>query len=278
MDPMTVINWRRTLAAGAAVVLIAACSGGRESDDTLAPLPTGTTSAAPTSTADITTPSTPVPTAPPTASPSSAAVTTVAPTEPPTTVAPTEPPTTPAPTEPPTTPAPTAAPTQPPSEGLTLDGRGVGAASFGDDPDTAIAAVSGVLGDPTDDSGWVDPFTISACPGNEYRRVSWGAFSLQFSDSTSVADGRRHFFGYEYGEVGSTDVQPPGLETSEGIGIGSTVAELKQAYPGVAVFAGEEGLSSSGFEVQENRLGGQLTDPSDAGFVVLIRGGDFCGG
>jgi hypothetical protein len=167
---------------------------------------------------------------------------------------------------------------QDPTSGVILAADGVGVAAFGDEPDAAVAAVTAILGEPTQDSGWVEPFTISACPGTEYRRVSWGAFSLQFSDQSSKADGRRHLFGYEYGEVGRTDATPAGIVTAEGIGVGSTVAELKSAYPGVSVVAGEEGLSSSSFEVSENGLAGLLTDATDQGIVILVVGGDFCGG
>lgn len=156
--------------------------------------------------------------------------------------------------------------------------EGIGDIDFGADPDSAIAAVRATLGDPSNDSGWVDPFTISACPGSEYRRVSWGALSLQFSDSTSAADGRRHFFGYEYGLVGQTDAEPAGLTTPEGIGVGSTVADVRQIYPDVSVAPGEEGVSSPAFEVTEGGLAGLLTDASDDGIVMVLVGGDFCGG
>ena len=286
----------RIFAAACTVTLLAACSDSGESDETLATLPPTTapvttapasttaapttaapTTAAPTTLAPTTVPPTPAPTtvAPTTAAPTTAAPTTAAPTTAaPTTVAPT----TVAPTVAPTTASPPTTPVQDPTSGVILAADGVGVAAFGDEPDAAVAAVTAILGEPTQDSGWVEPFTISACPGTEYRRVSWGAFSLQFSDQSSKADGRRHLFGFEYGEVGRTDATPAGLVTAEGIGVGSTVAELKSVYPGVSVVAGEEGLSSSSFEVSENGLAGLLTDATDDGIVILVVGGDFCGG
>ncbi|MDQ3311932.1 MAG: hypothetical protein M3501_09740 [Actinomycetota bacterium] len=266
----------RIFAAACTVALLAACSDSGESDETLAPLPPTT---APVTTSPASTTAAPTTAAPTTAPPTTLAPTTAPPTPAPTTAAPTTvAPTTAAPTVAPTTAAPPTTPVQDPTSGVILAADGVGVASFGDEPDAAIAAVTAILGEPTQDSGWVEPFTISACPGTEYRRVSWGAFSLQFSDQSSKADGRRHLFGYEYGEVGRTDAQPAGLVTAEGIGVGSTVAELKSAYPDVSVVAGEEGLSSSSFEVSENGLAGLLTDATDQGIVLLVVGGDFCGG
>jgi len=102
----------------------------------------------------------------------------------------------------------------------------VGAYSFGYDPDTVIAAVTGALGPPTIDSGW-GPHPLFE--GSEYRYVAWGdSFTLSFGDNDSGhegAAGTRHFQAYEY--FGS----PPGLVTPEGIGVGSTVGDLYGAIP-----------------------------------------------
>lgn len=289
------MNARRHLAVVAALLLLTACSQERDADDTLAPLPTDSAVSGPSSVTGTAAtvprtsaaPSTPPPTS---LTPSTAAPTTSQP--PPTTAAPTVPPptvpplTTPLPTTPPPTPTPPTPPppptappsTEPAASAIVLRSNGIADIDFGADPDSAIATVQAALGNPSDDSGWVDPFTISACPGTEYRRVSWGALSLQFSDATSAAEGRRHFFGYEYGLVGQTDAEPAGLTTPEGIGIGSTVADLRQAYPDVGVAPGEEGVSSPAFEVTEGGLAGLLTDASDDGIVMVLVGGDFCGG
>lgn len=279
------VRWR--LVGVTTLVALCACSDGDDAGDTLA---TGPTTAGAGSQSSVT----PIPDT--SAANSEPAPTTVPPTGSAATVAPTAPPSAPRSTAPGTTaPPPETGPattgpaaTEPPATGspstapaagaLTLHADGIADVDFGADPDSAIAAVRAVLGNPSGDSGWVDPFTISACPGSEYRRVSWNALSLQFSDSTSVADGRRHFFGYEYGVVGQTDAEPPGLTTPEGIGIGSTVGELRQTYPGVSVVEGEEGLSSSAFEVSEHGLAGLLTSAGDDGLVMLLVGGDFCGG
>lgn len=291
---MESMNSRRHLAAAAVLLVLTACNEGRDADDTLGPVPTDSAVGSASPVADTVASTPPSTSAAPSTAPTNAAPITVAPiTVAPTTVAPatvapiTVAPTTVAPaTVAPTTVAPatvapaTVAPSEPPpaASSITLRADGIAGVDFGADPDSAIAAVQSALGDASEDSGWVAPFTISACPGTEYRRVSWGALALQFSDATSAADGRRHFFGYEYGLVGQTDAEPAGLTTPEGIGIGSTVADLRQAYPDVSIAPGEQGVSSPAFEVTEGGLAGLLTDASDGGIVMVLVGGDFCGG
>jgi dUTPase len=63
--------------------------------------------------------------------------------------------------------------------GTELDGRGIGLARFGDDPETVIAAVSRAPGPPTADTGFIDPVelqVIGFCGGATQRSVSWGNF------------------------------------------------------------------------------------------------------
>lgn len=65
--------------------------------------------------------------------------------------------------------------------GLGLDG--LGGITFGGDAETVIADVAALLGSPTDDSGWVHPSLVSACPGGEARSVAWGQLTLYFGDA-----------------------------------------------------------------------------------------------
>ena len=269
MDP------RRRLAVPVLVaILLGACSDSRQADETLPPLETATTGSAATTTVDTTGP-------PRTAAPTTvAAPRTTTTTTPPPTPPPTAAPTTSLPivTAPATEPAVVTTATEPVVDGEIVFGAdGIGVASFGDDPDEVVSSAQALLGAPSEDSGWVDPFTISACPGSEYRRVSWGALSLQFSDSTRFVAGRRHFFGYEYGLVGQINAEPAGLTTAEGVGVGTSVADLKASYPGATVGAGEEGLSSPYFAVP-GVVQGELTGVGDSDVVMLMLGGEICGG
>jgi hypothetical protein len=263
---------RRALAAIALVSTVAgACSDSRDADDTLPTLPVESApddaapaTAAPTTIARTTSP--PVTTTFTTAAPTTTAVATTA----------APPPPTPAPT---TAAPPTAAPTTPPSAetgnggGLRLRTDGIGVAGFGDQPDAVIAAVQAEIGPPTDDSGWVDPFTIGACPGDRYRQVHWNDLTFDFSD----ADGRQRFIGYAYGSVSGVGAQPADLTTAEGIGVGATVGDLKAAYPDVTTLPGEEGLFDPRFATTGG-LDGYLTGTEDADVVLSIEAGDGCQG
>jgi hypothetical protein len=159
---------------------------------------------------------------------------------------------------------------------VVLERDGLGIASFGDSADATIATVTAVLGEPDQDSGWVEPLSIGTCAGTEARFVAWGSLYLYFSDESGVADGDRHFFGYSYGSVRDLEAIPEGLATPEGIGLGTSVEFLRATYGDVAVEAGEEGLFSPNFYVDE-QLSGRLTGVADDDLVTVIIGGDPCG-
>ena len=159
---------------------------------------------------------------------------------------------------------------------IVLGRDGLGIASFGDDADSAVAAVTAVLGEPDTDSGWVEPMTIGACAGAEARFVAWGALYVYFADESAAGAGERHFFGYSYGSVGDLEAIPEGLATPEGIGLGTTVEFLRAAYADVVVEAGEEGLFAPSFYV-DDELSGRLTGTAADDLVTVIIGGDPCG-
>jgi hypothetical protein len=159
---------------------------------------------------------------------------------------------------------------------IVLARDGLGVAAFGDDADDTIAAVTAVLGEPDNDSGWVEPLSIGPCAGQEARFVAWGALYLYFSDESGFADGGRHFFSYSYGSESDLEAIPEGLATTEGIGLGTTVAFLRAAYHDVVIEDGEEGLFPSNFYVDDT-LSGRLTGSDDDDLVTVIIGGDPCG-
>lgn len=241
------------LAALSAVTLLAvsACGGDDSTtDSTLAPEPP--TSAAPQTTLPTSTTGSPT-----TASTSSSTSTSTTSTSTTTTTAPTT-----------TTAAPGAA--------LTLSATGIGDAAFGVDPEPVIEYMTGVLGPPTADSGWIDPFSpFGTCPGTTVRGVSWNELLLLFGDeSEESSGGRLHFFAYVYGPpLGATPV-PDGLVTAQGIGLGSSVEQLQAAVPGVELFADD--VFGSGFII-ETRLSGNLTNTTPTGVVTAIFGGVGCG-
>lgn len=167
--------------------------------------------------------------------------------------------------------------TEPPASvsNLILTGDGIGTAGFGADPDGVISYVNSYLGAPSNDTGWIDPFTIGICSGDELRRVSWGVLTLIFGDVSSVVEGRRHFYGYTYGDQAEIGVEPVGLMTSRGVMIGSRVIDVQAAYP-AATINPEDDFTPPFFFVNDS-LRGFLTGVEQDATVTAILGGDDCG-
>ena len=162
-----------------------------------------------------------------------------------------------------------------PGAELVLRTNGLGDAAFGAEPDGVVAYVSAIIGASTVDSGWIDPLSVGACPGTEFRQVSWGDLVLQFSDVSSVTSGRRHFFSYLYGPAFGAAIAPAGLKTDAGIGVGSTVAELTGTYPNVVINPGDD-LGGPNFLVNDG-LAGFLTGITPTDTVTSVLGGQGCG-
>ncbi|NQY55207.1 MAG: hypothetical protein HRT86_01790 [Ilumatobacteraceae bacterium] len=251
MRPTCLRRWR---AASFAIVITAVATACADNDDGANTLPSVTLLATTTTSTTTTVP-------PSTVAPVTTAApdTTTASTE--ATVAPT--------TAPPTTAV------DPAVEALLLTPSGVGAAEFGADPDGVIGYVSSFLGDPTNDTGWIDPLSIGACAGTEIRLVSWGTLTLQFGDASNVVQGRRHLYAYQYGVDGEVGAPPVGLATPEGVTVGSSVFDLGAAYPGV-VLNPEDDFVAPNFYVNDN-LRGFLTGLNDDAVVTVILGGIGCG-
>lgn len=162
-----------------------------------------------------------------------------------------------------------------PGAELVLRANGLGDAAFGAEPDGVVAYVAAIIGAPTVDSGWIDPLSIGACPGTEFRQVIWGDLVLQFSDESNVTSGRRHFFFYQYGPPLGAQIAPAGLKTDAGIGVGSTVAELTGTYPTATIDPGSD-FGGPNFVINEG-LAGFLTGVNPTDTVTSIVGGQGCG-
>ena len=106
--------------------------------------------------------------------------------------------------------------------------------------------------------------------------MTWGSLDLYFGDESRFGAGAPHFFGYSYGNIDGFDVEPAGLATPEGVGLGTPVAYLRATYPAVEILPGEEGIQEPAFYVDEN-LSGLLTSDADDGVITLLIGGEACG-
>ncbi len=174
-----------------------------------------------------------------------------------------------------TTVAPSTTAADPAVSELLLSGDGIGTAGFGADPNGVVEYINSYLGPPSNDTGWIDPLTIGLCSGDELRQVSWGVLTLLFGDVSEVVEGRRHFFGYGYGEQGEIGSAPVGLQTTRGVMIGSRVIDVTAAYP-AATINPEDDFTPPFFFVNDS-LRGFLTGVSDDATVTAILGGGDCG-
>ena len=163
--------------------------------------------------------------------------------------------------------------TQPLGSRVPLRFDGVGDARFGSDPKDVIAYISGQLGAPTADSGWVGADQIG-CKGAEARDVFWNDLRLTFGDESNVSSGRRHFYAWRFGPPAETAPAPPGLKTVLGLTVGSTVEKVQALYPAAQFFAGDDTTTPS---VQlSDGLFAYLTDSARKGVVTQLLGGVGC--
>ena len=108
------------------------------------------------------------------------------------------------------------------------------------------------------------------------RRLQWGSLQVLVNEVTSQSNaGRPGFAGWFLGAPSPTIHD---LKTEKGIGIGSTVADLKAAYgtESVVIARGESG---PGFSVTlpTGIILGQLDLLTDAGKITNIQAGNYCG-
>lgn len=126
-------------------------------------------------------------------------------------------------------------------EGLDLSAEGLGDALFGADADGVVDYVRAILGPPTFDTDWSDPFSLgAACSGTEVRFVGWNDLSLFFTDDSAFASGLRHFASYTYGPAFGPTMNPFGLATAEGLGVGASIDDLQAAFPDGIFNPGDE--------------------------------------
>ena len=218
------------LLAGAAVALAVGVVGALllTGDDDEGPAPR-TTRAAASASPSASTSAVPAPSPSP-VEPSVAASPSVAPPAAPPSAAPPAP-STAAPAPSPTTEAPAA---------LRLNGDDLGVTSVGAPYADAVRALTPVLGPPV-----ADPSETVGCVGAGEREVEWAAFRL------AVTDGR--VSGWR-----STDDR---LTTPSGIGIGTTVTEMREVYGDRLELYDANPDGGPGFTVTGVELGGELTGP-----------------
>ena len=97
-----------------------------------------------------------------------------------------------------------------------------------------------MLGEPTGDTGWVDPFTFALCEGTEVRRVDWGVLSLLFGDQSTFGIGSPSLLRLGVRAGRPDRRRPRGLRTPGLVTLGSRVVDLRAEFPEVAINAAED--------------------------------------
>jgi len=188
-------------------------------------------------------------------------------------------------------PSATPTPTPTPSEEarVVLDGGGLGIAALGDRPEDVIEALNGRYGSPVEDSDWIPAGEsgFGICPGTLVRVVDYGQLAVAMSDGPTDygAAGQRHLFAYTVAARNPDDPAAEygdGPQTAKGIGVGSTVLDLRAAFGGgLVVREGQNDPFGSNFVVTDadgtELLYGSLTDATETGLVTTINGGQLCG-
>jgi hypothetical protein len=123
--------------------------------------------------------------------------------------------------------------------------------------DAAVAIASDELGEPADD-------TVIDCDGGSSRQVHWEVLTLSGDPATGAVTG----WYYEGGE--------PSLLGPLGIGIGTTVAELRALVPTIEVFEATLGPEFAWTSDNDQIVGGFLTGLDDDDTVIAFHAGFVC--
>jgi hypothetical protein len=155
-------------------------------------------------------------------------------------------------------------------EAIVLAGDGVGPLKFGTNSAHTIARFMQALGEPEKNQ----PLPVgTACAAT--RRLQWGNFQVLVNEVGSSSGAGRPGFGGWF--LGAATGAPLDFKTEKGIGLGSTVGQLKAAYgTDVQISRGESGPSFT-VPVPGGIILGQLDALTDAGKVKNIQAGSYCG-
>lgn len=165
-------------------------------------------------------------------------------------------------------------------DSFVLRPDGIDRIFFGADSEDVMSEFTERLGEPTSDTDWVDQMERfdGLCGGTEARFVTWESLQLFFTDRDSAwaAAGTRHFAAFSV-EEGVDDLE---FTTSRGVGLGSTVSEVADAYGDDVTFEIHPVYETEVFEIDppgDGYLIGFLTGLDDDDTVTEIAGGFSCG-
>jgi hypothetical protein len=180
----------------------------------------------------------------------------------------------------------------------TLRPDGLGVVALGTNERDTLAMLGGRLGAPDERRSWSTASTpFGTCPG-PVRAVRWGRLYVLFTNGPTryASGGGWHLFAYQVDAVQRSTLdpqysgpapppEPPPLHgysprTAAGIGFGSTLTELHQAYGRrVTISNGDPGMGDR-FRVSfgaTGELSGTLNGASPVATITGIEAGALCG-
>ena len=167
-----------------------------------------------------------------------------------------------------------------PGSEVVLEGDGLDVAEFGDDPEEAIDALTGALGNPDEDTGWVgsSDSQFGTCPGTVVRGVRWQTLWALFTDGeTDWEDDDPHFFAYQLASFFDPSADM-GLVTEEGIGLGSSRTELENAYGNRVIIGFDQAADGWTFQIDDppEAILGSLTGEAATDVIESMRSAVNC--
>ena len=147
---------------------------------------------------------------------------------------------------------------------MVLGPDGLGAVHFGDPADAVLSRLTGILGPPVDDG------PLGSCPTGAADRL------VRFAELGVVLGGEGADQRFVAWDVGLAAGAYPELRTAEGIGVGSTVAEVRRAYPGAVQVVPDDAFGPRLEVAMPNggSLTGTLTGTGPGDTVVTLGAGE----
>ena len=181
-----------------------------------------------------------------------------------------------------TTSSPTTTTDDAPLATVVLADSGLGDVLFGLDPETVVVNLTARFGAPDLDSGWIPatPNLFGTCPGETMRAIGWGSLVTIFVDDGQTDLGGWFYtytYGYDYAEnIGGVDPRDLDLQTDDGVGLGTAVAELRSVWGDGIVIDGDADLDIWTFTAVPFGFKGLLSGPSDNELVTLLEPIESC--
>ncbi len=174
----------------------------------------------------------------------------------------------------------TTAATQVPASSIVLSVDAIGDVPLGTTPEAVLDGLTPFFGGPSEDTDWIEDAggTYGTCP-EPLRVIAWGSLTTFHRGGPTNPEFFAYSYGFDFDEArAGVDPRGLGLSTSSGVRIGTTVAELQEAEPGV-VLDGDVDIDVWTFAIAPDdtpHLRGQVTGLEAEDTVLFIETSAGC--